>query len=110
MSGFAMESNQREPAIKRPVVVTREARLSSRSTLTLSVPARPEALGIVRLVLMSCGAAAGRDLDEIFARSRDVASAFTSVLVNEPDAACVVIRTEMDSPGVDLMSVRGTDR
>lgn len=73
------------------------------STLTLSVPARPEALAIVRLVLMSCGAAAGNEIDELFARSQEITEAFTNALLSEPDASTIVIRTETGANSVDLV-------
>jgi hypothetical protein len=76
------------------------------STLTLSVPARPEALGIVRLVVMSCGAVAGLALEEIFGRSHEVARAFADVLVTQPEATSVVIRTQTRARDVDLVAIR----
>lgn len=78
------------------------------STMTLSVPARPEALGIVRLVLMSCGAAAGIDIDEIFARSHEVVESFTNALMSEPEASTIVIRTQVGAREVDLVPLGGT--
>lgn len=78
------------------------------STITLSVPARPEALGIVRLVLMSCGAAAGIDIDEIFARSQEVVESFTNTLVSQPEASSIVIRTQVGATDVDLVPVDWT--
>ena len=78
------------------------------STVTLSVPARPEALGIVRLVLMSCGAAAGIDIDEIFARSHDVVESFTNVLMSQPEASTIVIRTQTGAQEVDLVPLERT--
>ncbi|MGH2757930.1 MAG: hypothetical protein ACRDKJ_00030 [Actinomycetota bacterium] len=73
------------------------------SAITLSVPARPEALGIVRLVLMSCGAAAGIDIDEIFARSHEIVESFTNVLMSQPEASTIVIRTQTGAHDVDLV-------
>jgi hypothetical protein len=73
------------------------------STITLSVPARPEALGIVRLVLMSCGASAGIDIDEIFARSHEVVESFMNVLMSRPEASVIVIRTQTGAQAVDLV-------
>lgn len=72
-------------------------------TITLSVPARPEALGIVRLVLMSCGASAGVDIDEIFARSHEVVESFMNVLMSRPDASMIVIRTQTGAEAVELV-------
>lgn len=68
--------------------------------MTLEVPARPESLGIVRLVLMSCGAAAGVSLAELFARSAQMADAFTDALLRSPDAKRVIVRTR--SGGIDV--------
>lgn len=74
--------------------------------LTLKVPARPQALPIVRLVVMSCGAAAGLSVRDIFSFSHDAAEAFTDALVREPDADCVVVRTQLGAPDIDLRPVR----
>lgn len=70
--------------------------------LTLRVPARPEAIGIVRLVLMSCGASAGIELDEIFARSHEIAEAFASLLVERPDVTSVVVCAQTGAREVDV--------
>lgn len=78
-------------------------------TITLSVPARPEALGIVRLVLMSCGAAAGVDIDEIFARSHEAVESFMNVLMSQPEASTIVIRTQTGAKAIDLVSFDKTD-
>lgn len=78
------------------------------SSVMLSVPARPEALGIVRLVLMSCGAAAGIDIDEIFARSHEVVESFTNVLMSQPEASTIVIRTQVGARTVDLVPLDRT--
>lgn len=75
-------------------------------SLILHVPARPESLGIVRLVVMSCGASAGLALEEIFSLSRDVAEAFADLLVTQPDATTVLIRTQTGASDVDLVPIR----
>jgi hypothetical protein len=75
--------------------------------LTLRVPARPEAIGIVRLVLMSCGAVAGVELDEIFARTHEIADAFASLLVDQPDVNSVVICAQTGGRDVDVVPVLG---
>lgn len=77
--------------------------------LTLKVPARPEALSIVRLVVMSCGAAAGLSVKEIFACSQEAAEAFADALVRDPEATNVVVRTQMGVHGVDLRPVRAVN-
>ena len=77
---------------------------TSPSALTLRVPARPEALSIVRLVLMSCGASAGLSLREIFSCSEDAVDAFTDVLMAEPNATSVVIRANPGMTELDLES------
>lgn len=69
---------------------------TTQSSLILRVPARPESLPIVRLVLMSCGAAAGLSLSEIFARSQDAIDAFTDILIAGPSATSIVIRANPD--------------
>ena len=79
------------------------------STVTLTVPARPESLAIVRLVLMSCGAAAGIDIKEIFARSHEVVSSFTNVLMSQPDVSTIVIRTQAGAQEVDLLPLDRTN-
>ena len=79
--------------------------LGSPATITLHVPARPEALGIVRLILMSCGAAAGVAVDEIFARSHEVADAFANILVEQPEATSVVIRTQAGAADFEVVPV-----
>ena len=79
-----------------------------RAPLTLRVPARPEALSIVRLVVMSCGAAAGLSVREIFSLSRDAAEAFTDALVKDPDATSVLVRTQVGVSEVDLRPVRAS--
>jgi hypothetical protein len=79
------------------------------STLTLRVPARPEALGIVRLVLMSCGAAGGVELEEIFSRSHAVANAFTNILVHQPEATAIVMRIDSGAAEVDLVSLQAPE-
>lgn len=60
--------------------------------LALCVPARPEALPVVRVVLMSYGAVNGVQIDEILARSRDVASAFARVLAKHPETRHIEMR------------------
>lgn len=52
--------------------------------LALSVPARPESLPVVRVVLMSCAAVSGARADEILKRSRAVADAFVRTLTRHP--------------------------
>ena len=79
--------------------------VDSSSGLTLRVPARPEALGIVRLVLMSCGANSGLELKDIFALSREVAEAFTDMLVARPEARTIVIRADTGLRDVDVEAV-----
>lgn len=76
--------------------------LPSYPTLSLWVPARPEALGIVRLVLMSCGATAGVDIEKIFDRSQEVAEAFADALLATPDATKIVVRTTTTAADVEL--------
>lgn len=73
--------------------------------MTLSVPARSEALGIVRIVLMSCGAAAGVRVDELMSSCNQVADAFTSVLVSLPEATNIVIRTQTGVGDVDMETI-----
>lgn len=100
----------REPESSRVVPLDDLPSFTERaSTLTLSVPARPEALGIVRLVVMSCGAVAGLALQEIFSRSQEVARAFVDVLVTQPEASSVVIRTQARARDVDLVAIRETE-
>jgi hypothetical protein len=82
---------------------------TSAPSLTLHVPARPESLGIVRLVVMSCGASAGLALEEIFSLSRDVAEAFADILVTQPDARIVMIRTQTGASDVDLVPVGSSE-
>lgn len=81
--------------------------LASPSTLTLRVPARPEALGVVRLILMSCGAAAGVPLEELFKRSQEVAEAFATILVEKPETTSVVVVAQAGASDVGLIPVRG---
>lgn len=73
--------------------------------MSLCVPARPEALSIVRLVLMSRCAAEGIGLHEIFERSHKVADAFATALIAQPEATCVVFRTQNGADGVDVVPV-----
>ncbi len=73
--------------------------------LTLRVPARPEALSIVRLVVMSCAAAAGLSVQEVFSFSQDAVDAFTDALLTEPAATSVVIRTQTGAVHLDLIPV-----
>ena len=80
---------------------------TSPSTLILRVPARPESLSIVRLVLMSCGAAAGLSLREIFSCSQDAIDAFTDALIAEPTATGILIRANPGMTELDLIPVDG---
>jgi hypothetical protein len=93
----------------RGLVVHDDQKFGRPTQLTLRVPARPEAIGIVRLVLMSCGAAAGIELDEIFARSHEMADAFASLLVDRPEATSIVISAHMEGREVDLVPITETD-
>lgn len=94
--------------VERPLTVGDAGRFTDPRipSLLLRVPARPEALGIVRLVLMSCGAAAGLSLKEIIAISREVADSFTDVLVAQPEAKTIVIRAQSGASAVDVAPVR----
>lgn len=74
--------------------------------LTLRVPARPEALSIVRIVVMSCGAAAGLSVQDIFSFSQDAVEAFTDAHMHDPDATSVVVRPQVGIQNVDLRPVR----
>lgn len=80
---------------------------SSASTLILKVPARPESISIVRLVLMSCGAAAGLSLREIFSCSQEAVDAFTDALIADPAATSIVIRAYPGVTDLDLVAVHG---
>lgn len=78
-------------------------------SLLLRVPARPEALAIVRLVLMSCGATAGLSLEEIISLSREVAASFADVLVAQPEAKAILIRAQNGASAVDVAPIRAAN-
>lgn len=77
--------------------------LGGEGWMVLEVPARPESLSIVRLVLMSCGAAAGVSLAELFARSSQMVEAFTDALLRSPDAKRITVRTRAGGIDVELV-------
>lgn len=74
--------------------------------LTLSVPADPAAVRVVRAVLRGWGATAGLSLDEIDALCRTTGHTFLQLLARRPRPERIVMRTPSGVGGVDLLAVR----
>ena len=89
---------------RRVVAGHRNQRLVG-SSFTLAVPACSEAVGIVRLVLMSSCANTGIGVAEIFEVSHEVSETFANVLVAEPDASQIVVHAEASGRAFDVVPV-----
>jgi hypothetical protein len=77
--------------------------------VTLKVPARPEAVRIVRAVTRTWAQSVGFFLDEIEELCLAVDEAFAGLIATRPLPTCIVVRIQSDENGVDITAVRDTD-
>jgi anti-sigma regulatory factor (Ser/Thr protein kinase) len=77
--------------------------------VTLTVPARPEAVRIVRAVTRTWAATVGFVLDEIEELCLAVDEAFAGLIATRPVPERIVVRIHSDENGVDITAVRDTD-
>lgn len=90
------------------VKVSRSATMDERSTggISLSVPARPDAVRVVRAVMRTWAAGAGFVLDEIEELCLAVDEAFAGLTAARPEPTRVVLRIRSDEDGVDITAAR----
>jgi serine/threonine-protein kinase RsbW len=76
--------------------------------LSLTVPAKPEAVRVVRAVMRTWAASAGIVLDEIEELCLAIDEAFAGLIAARPAPTQVVIRIHTSAAGVDIVAVRDT--
>jgi hypothetical protein len=81
----------------------------SEGRLTLTVPARPEAVRVVRAVMRTWAATVGIVLDEIEELCLAVDEAFAGLTATRPAPERVIVRIQSDSTGVDIIAVRDAE-
>lgn len=81
----------------------------SRGRITLTVPARPEAVRVVRAVMRTWAATVGFVLDEIEELCLAIDEAFAGLIATRPIPGRVIVRIQTDASGVDITAVRDVD-
>lgn len=81
----------------------------SEGRLTLTVPAKPEAVRVVRAVVRTWAATVGIVLDEIEELCLAVDEAFAGLIATRPLPEHVIVHIQSDSSGVDIMAVRDAE-
>jgi hypothetical protein len=79
-----------------------------RGRLALTVPAKPEAVRVVRAVMRTWAASAGIVLDEIEELCLAIDEAFAGLIATRPAPQHVIVRIEANALGVDIIAVRDT--
>lgn len=77
--------------------------------LTLTVPAKPEAVRVVRAVTRTWAATVGFVLDEIEELCLAMDEAFAGLITARPFPESVTVRVQADDDGVDIMAVRDAE-
>jgi serine/threonine-protein kinase RsbW len=75
---------------------------------TLTVPAKPEAVRVVRAVMRTWASSIGYVLDEIEELCLAVDEAFAGLISTRPAPSTVIVRAEANPDGVDIVAVRDT--
>jgi hypothetical protein len=84
-----------------------EERITGR--LALTVPAKPEAVRVVRAVMRTWAASAGIVLDEIEELCLAIDEAFAGLIAARPAPKQVIVRIRASADGVDIIAVRDAD-
>ena len=74
--------------------------------LSLTVPAKPEAVRVVRAVMRTWAASVGIVLDEIEELCLAIDEAFAGLIAARPAPTKVVVRIHSSAEGVDIVAVR----
>jgi serine/threonine-protein kinase RsbW len=74
--------------------------------LSLTVPAKPEAVRVVRAVMRTWAASIGIVLDEIEELCLAIDEAFAGLIAARPAPTKVVVRIHSTAEGVDILAVR----
>ena len=74
--------------------------------LALTVPAKPEAVRVVRAVMRTWAASVGIVLDEIEELCLAIDEAFAGLIAARPAPTQVVVRIQTSAAGVDILAVR----
>jgi anti-sigma regulatory factor (Ser/Thr protein kinase) len=77
--------------------------------LTLTVPAKPEAVRVVRAVMRTWSSSVGFVLDEIEELCLAVDEAFAGLIAARPAPSNVIVRIQSDANGVDIIAVRDVE-
>ena len=77
--------------------------------ITLTVPAKPEAVRVVRAVMRTWAATVGFVLDEIEELCLAVDEAFAGLIATRPMPEKIIVRIQSDATGVDITAVRDVD-
>jgi len=85
-----------------------EATLSA-GRIHLTVPAKPEAVRVVRAVMRTWAATVGFVLDEIEELCLAVDEAFAGLISARPLPGHVIVHIQSDGTGVDIRAVRDTE-
>ncbi len=81
----------------------------SAGRISLTVPAKPEAVRVVRAVMRTWAATVGFVLDEIEELCLAVDEAFAGLIATRPMPGTIIVRIQSDGAGVDITAVRDTD-
>jgi len=77
--------------------------------LALTVPAKPEAVRVVRAVMRTWAASIGIVLDEIEELCLAIDEAFAGLVAARPAPMTVVVRIQANATGVDIIAVRDAE-
>lgn len=77
--------------------------------ITLTVPAKPEAVRVVRAIMRTWAATVGFVLDEIEELCLAVDEAFAGLIATRPMPRRVIVHIQSDHDGVDIRAVRDTE-
>jgi hypothetical protein len=81
----------------------------TRGRISLTVPARPEAVRVVRAVMRTWAATVGFVLDEIEELCLAIDEAFAGLIATRPMPRQVIVRIQSDANGVDITAVRDVE-
>ena len=102
-SGGAGNGRAGRTSISLPMDAQAEGRL------TLTVPAKPEAVRVVRAVMRTWAATVGIVLDEIEELCLAVDEAFAGLIATRPAPENVIVRIQSDASSVDIIAVRDAE-
>ena len=109
MLGSHPDKDHRDRTDRSIRIALPDAESIGRGRISLTVPARPEAVRVVRAVMRTWAATVGFVLDEIEELCLAIDEAFAGLIATRPMPTQVIVRIQSDADGVDITAVRDVE-